>query len=908
MAVAAGAYPCTQSMSYTVPHHYLQPLLAPYGVALVGATEREGALGRIVWHNLAQAKPRGPLYPVNPKHASLFGRTAYGRLADLPAKVDLAVLVTPARTVPQIVREAGAAGIRAAAVLTSGFAETGAAGRRLQDELLQAAREAGVRVLGPNCIGLMRPEAGLNATFARGNALAGRLALVSQSGAICGAILDWATRAGIGFSSMVSLGGAADIDFGEVLDYLVGDPATEAILMYVEGVHDARRFVSAVRAASRVKPVIALKVGRYPTGSRAASSHTGALVGSDAVFDAALRRGGAVRVRTYTQLFAAARALASRLRPAGERLAIVTNGGGPGVVAADSAAENGVPLAQLLPETILSLDEKLPPQWSHGNPIDIIGDAPPERFAAAAGAALADAGVDALLVMYSPVAVTAPEDAARAVSQVCRETRKPVLAAWLGDLNPSESRRHLDDAGIPNFYTPENAVEAFSFLAAYRRNRAQLMEVPAAVLGGSEEQAPDLQTAVAIRDAALAEGRTLLTELESRMLLTAFRVPVPRSEVVTSRGEALAVARDIGFPVALKIHSRDITHKSDVGGVRLNLQNGAMVASAFDDMMRHVRELRPQARIDGAVVQPMLRFPHAREVLVGVASDPVFGPVLSFGAGGVAVEAVRDTAVALPPLNVALAHELMSRTRVHRLLGAYRDVPAADLAALAALIAAVSRMVSVLPWLKEMDLNPVLAHPGGAVVADARVALEPAQPAHAAPRYPHMAIHPYPAELEEELALADGTRLRLRPMRPEDVERERRFFDSLSERSRYQRFMQHLPKLPPQMLIRFTQLDYDRELALVAEKDDGFLAVGRYAPNADGETAEFALVVADAWQGKGIGRRVLERLCTAARAAGYKALYGHILEANHDMLDLARRLGFTDQSRGGAEVTVVRRL
>ena len=893
-------------MSYLLPRHYLQPLLAPNGVALVGATEREGALGRIVYRNLLDASPNGPLYAVNPKHATILGRKGYARLADLPQKVDLAVVVTPARTVPQIVREAGAAGVRAAVVLTSGFGETGAADKKLQHELVEAARAGGVRVLGPNCLGLMRTDIGLNATFARGNALAGGLALVSQSGAICGAILDWATRSGIGFSSVVSLGAAADIDFGEILDYLVADTATDAILMYVEGVHEARRFVSAVRAASRVKPVIALKVGRYLSGSRAASSHTGALVGADPVFEAALRRAGAVRVKTYTQLFAAARALASRLLPQGERLAIVTNGGGPGVVAADSAAENGVALATLSEATLAELDGKLPAQWSHGNPLDIIGDAPPERFALATAAALADPGVDAVLVMYSPVAVTEPEAAARAVSHVSRDRKKPLFAAWLGDINPNESRRHLDDAGIPNFYTPENAVEAFSFLCAHRRNRAQLMEVPAALAGEPEEPLPDLDMAVAIRDTALAEGRTMLTEIESRVLLGAFRVPVPRSDLVRSRDEAVASAAEIGFPAVLKIHSPDISHKSDVGGVRLNLQSADMVASAFDDMMRHVRALRPQARIEGAVVQPMLRFAHSREVLVGVATDAVFGPVISFGAGGVSVEAVRDTAVALPPLNAPLALELMSHTRVYRLLRAYRDVPAADLAALAALIAAVSRMASLLPWLKEMDLNPVLAHPAGAVVADARVAIDPAQPARAAPRYPHMAIHPYPLELEEDLELRDGTRLRLRPMRPEDVEREQRFFDSLSEQSRYQRFMQYMPKLPAHMLARFTQLDYDRELALVAVKDASFLGVGRYAPNPDGETAEFALVVADAWQGKGLGRRLLERLCRTARDAGYKALYGHILEANHDMLDLARRLGFTQQSQDGSEVTVVR--
>jgi acetyltransferase len=896
--------------------HYLQPLLAPRGVALVGATEREGALGSIVWRNLESARAEGPLsmargslFAVNPKHRELFGRPAYARLKALPQPVDLAVIVTPARTVAGIVRDAGAAGIRAAVVLSSGFGEAGAAGLALQDEMLAAAREARVRLLGPNCLGVMRTDVGLNATFARTYARPGRLALLSQSGAICGAILDWAATAELGFSSVISLGGAADVDFGECLDFLVADERTDAILMYVEGIHDARRFMSALRAAARVKPVIALKVGRYASGSKAASSHTGALVGSDAVFDAALRRAGTVRVKTYTQLFAAARALASPVFPRGERLAIVTNGGGPGVMAADSAAENGVPLAALSEATLRELDQSLPPQWSRGNPIDIIGDAPAERFAAATAAALADPGVDAVLVLYSPVAVTEPQAAARAVAEAARDRKKPVLAAWLGDINPTASRHYLDEQGIPNFYTPENAVEAFSFLSSYRRNQAQLIEVPAALARRGEEPAPDFAATLAIRDKALAEGRTTLSEHEAKALLAAFGLPVPASSVARTKAEAVAAADAIGYPTVLKILSPDITHKSDVGGVRLALQNADMVASAFDDMMRHVRALRPQARIDGALVQPMLRFAHSREVLVGVATDAVFGPVISFGSGGVAVEAVRDTAVALPPLNRVLAGELMARTRVHRLLGAYRDVPGADLDALGAILVGVSRMVCVLPWIREMDLNPVLAHAAGAVIADARVAIDPARPERPLRHYPHMAIHPYPVELEEELALRDGRRLKLRPMRPEDAELERAFVDSLSERSKYQRFMQALPRLSPQMLARFTQLDYDRELALVALHEGRFVAVGRYAPNADGETGEFALVVADDWQGKGIGRALLERLCEQAKRAGYRALYGHILQANHDMLGLAHHLGFRDVGRGeGGEVTVVREL
>lgn len=893
--------------------HYLQPLLAPSSVALVGASERPGSLGSIVLRNLSagiDSSRLRELYAVNPKHRAIGGRPAYPRLTKLPQAPDLAVIATPARTVPQIIEDAGAAGVKAAVVLTSGFGEADADGKKLQEQMLAAARRGGVRVLGPNCLGLMRTDCGLNATFARTAAHPGKLALVSQSGAICGAILDWAWSSRVGFSSVVSLGGAADIDFGEVLDFLVSDQATDAILLYVEGIRDARRYLSALRAAARVKPVVALKVGRYASGSKAASSHTGALVGSDAVFEAALRRSGTVRVRTYTQLFAAALGLASSRVAQGERLAIVTNGGGPGVIAADSAAENGVPLASLSPETILLLNQKMPVQWSHGNPIDIIGDAPPERFRDATAAALADAGVDAVLAMYSPVAVTAPEAAARAVVEAAKKSAKPVLAAWLGDINPNESRRYLEAQGIPNFYTPENAVEAFSFVGAYRRNQAQLREVPPASSDSQSGVAADLRAVNEIRDKVISENRKLLSEHEAKALLAAFGLPVPRGIVAASREAAIAAAREIGFPVVLKVQSPDIAHKSDVGGVRLNLVDEEMTGFAFNQIVSAAASVQPGARIEGVIVQPMLRYPHQREVLAGVATDAVFGPVISFGAGGVSVEAVRDTAIALPPLNAALARELMSRTRVYRLLSGYRDVPPADLEALAALLCGISRMVCALAWLKEMDLNPVLAHPGGAVIADARIVIDPGrvEPAHGGPRYSHMAIHPYPAELEGEIVLRDGTRATLRPMRPEDVELVKQFFGGLSERSRYQRFMQSLKALPPQMLARFTQLDYDRELALVVLHDNKFIAVGRYAPNADGESAEFALVVADAWQAKGIGRILLERLREEARKAGYKELYGYIMQANHEMLDLAQRLGFTKESQEGADVTVVSHL
>ena len=890
--------------------HYLTPLLAPRSVALVGASDRPGSLGCIVFENLMNGGFRGAVHPINPKRQTVLGRRCHPSIASLDEPPELVVVVTPAATVPGVLDEAGKAGTKNALVLTSGFSEAGEAGKALLRQAMEIAHKHRMRLIGPNCLGLMRPAIGLNATFARGFARPGKLGLISQSGAICTAILDWAHGAEVGFSSVISLGSAADVDFGELLDYLAADPQTEAILMYIEGIREARRFLSALRAAARSKPVIALKVGRFAAGTKAVSSHTAALVGSDEVFDTALTRSGTVRVKTYTQLFAAARVLANPRRVRGERLAIITNGGGPGVMAADSAAENQVTLATLAPETLAALDKVLPPQWSHGNPVDILGDAPTERFGAAVEKVLADDNVDAALVMYCPVAVTSPEDAARGVAQAAAGQEKPVLAAWLGDIRPSESRSVLEAAQVPDFYTPENAVEAFSFLAAYRRNQKHLLQVPGALAAkGSDEPEPDLVAAETIRARAVAEGRQQLTEDEAKALLTAFGVPVPGAILASTAEQAVAAAQKIGYPAVMKIRSRDIVHKTDVGGVRLNLLDAEMVKGAFNAMMAQAKAMRPDAHIDGVVVQPMLRFAHAREVLVGVSTDPVFGPVITFGSGGVSVEAVRDTAVALPPLNSVLAADLMQRTRVHRLLRGYRDVPPVDLAALANLLQGISRMVCALPWLKEMDLNPVLAHPGGAVAADARATIDAAAPARVS-RYAHMAIHPYPRELEETITLRDGTRSELRPILPEDAEREQRFFGTLSERSRYLRFQHHLPRLSPTMLERFTQLDYDRELALVVldPKDGEFIGVGRYAPNPDGTSAEFALTISDAWQGRGLGSALLSRLCLRAKEAGYTALVGYVLAENREMLDLAAHLGFQQRGHEGDAAVVVRDL
>jgi acetyltransferase len=886
--------------------HYLSPLLAPTSIAVVGASERADSLGRMVFANLLAAPFKGPLFAVNPKHDKVLGERCYAQLSKLPSTPEAIVITTPAPTVANILDEAGTAGVRAAIILTAGFAEIGELGQERARMVASVAAHHGIRLLGPNCIGIMRPELGLNATFANTNGRAGSLALVSQSGAVCTAILDWAASTEIGFSSVVSLGGALDVDFGEVLDFLVNDALTKSILLYVEGVRDARGFLSALRAAARVKPVVVLKAGRYREGRQAASSHTGALAGNDQVFDAALARSGAVRVRSSLQLFAAARLLADpRVARAlhGERLAIITNGGGPAVVAADAAAEADLGLAQLSPETITALDAVLPAHWSHANPVDLIGDATPERFATAIKCVAADKNVDALLVLFCPQAVTKPEAVASAVIPLMQETlanlSKPVFTAWLGGASLGVARELFERSGVPNFLTPENAVDAFSYLARFRHHQRWLLEsVPAANVFSLADAQRAINTSQKIREAALRDKRTLLTEDEAKALLVAFGLPVVQGVIAKTRESAQEAAKAAGYPVVMKIHSPDITHKSDVGGVRLNLANARQVGSAFDEMIEQVSEAKPGAKIIGVNIQPMIKFAHAREVLIGVSRDLVFGPVIAFGTGGVAVEVVSDTALALPPLNKALAENLIRATRMHNLLAGYRNVPSADLSVLCDIIERVSTMVSLLPWLREMDLNPVLAHPQGAMVLDARVVIDDYSPVTDA-RYHHMAIYPYPIELERGITLKDGAALRMRAIRPDDAARERALVAAMSDTSRYYRFQHPVSALSDDMIARFTQLDYGREMALVAlTEDEVFVGVARYYPNPDHESVEFAVAIADKWQSRGLGIQLMRALIACAKDAGYQRMEGSVLHGNLGMLKLAAAIGFHVEPSG----------
>jgi len=690
---------------------------------------------------------------------------------------------------------------------------------------------------------------------------------------------------------VISTGASADLDFGEILDYLAHDTQTRGILLYIEGIRDARRFMSALRATTRFKPVIMVKVGRHEAGSKAVQSHTGALVGSDAVFDALVRRAGVVRVNTILQLFAAARALSSHIRPSGNRLAIVTNGGGPGVMATDLAVDLGVRMAGLSPAALAALDGALPANWSRGNPLDIIGDAAAGRYRAAVDACLADDNVDGVLVMLTPQAMTRPTEVAEAVGVAAQTSHKPGLTCWMGEAQVHAGRRLFKQAGIPYFTTPEPAVEVFSFLSAFYENQRQLMQTPGPL---SQQTEPDVEGARLIVESALAQGRHLLNEVESKALLAAFRIPIASALIARSPMEAMLMAQQIGFPVVLKINSPDITHKSDVNGVRLGVSSGQAVRSAFGEMLADVQRLRPDATLDGIVVEPMVKRAHAREVLLGMTSDPVLGPVIVFGAGGVDVEALQDRAVALPPLNRYLAHDLIGRTRVATLLGAFRNRPPADMDALENILLRLSEMVCELPWLAELDINPLLVDDRGALALDARIVIAPRVPT--ADRYSHMAIHPYPVHLVTHWQLPSGHDVVIRPIRPEDAELTQDFVRSLSEETRYFRFMDAVSELSPAMLARLTQIDYTREMALLALTEiDGReveLGVARYAINPDAESCEFALVVDDAWQKQGIGHKLMDVLMDVARSVGLKTMEGEVLKANHPMLKLVEALGF----------------
>lgn len=872
--------------------HYLHTLFEPESIAIVGASETPNSIGVTLVRNMLDSGYKGKLFFVNPKHPTVFGQKSYAAVDTIPQRLDIAVICTPAATVPDIVDACGRAGCKNVIIIAGGFAEAGPRGAALERATLENARRHGMRLLGPNCLGIMRPGSQINLTFGHGFAHAGTIGLISQSGALCTAILDWALPNKVGFSNVVSLGAESDVDFGEVLDYMVSDPRTENIFLYIEGIKNARRFMSALRAAARCKPVLLIKVGKHPAGEKAALSHTGALVGADDVFDAALRRAGVVRLANVGQMYAAASALFSHFRPRGKRLAIITNGGGPGVMAADHAADIGIPLAQLDPATFTRLNELLPATWSKSNPIDILGDADPTRYGLALQACIDDDHVDGVLVILTPQAMTDPTQAARTVIEIARQSDKPMVTCWMGEEQVGEARKLFQGAAIPTFRTPEPAVDLFSHISNYYRNRQLLMQTPPSI---SEQAPPRLESARLVIETALMEGRKVLNEMESKAVLAAFRIPIAQTVVARSASEAMVLAEELGLPVVMKVDSPQIVHKTDSGGVRLNLNSLAAVRDAWLEIMDEVKKNRPDAQISGIAIEPMIQKPNGRELVVGMMRDKIFGPTIVFGPGGTSVEAYSsDRAVALPPLNSVLVADMLASTRTTARLGEFRNMPPVNMDAIESVLLRVSSMVCELPWISEMDINPLIVDEHGAVAVDARITIE--NTPITAGRYDHMAIHPYPSQLKSSFQAKDGTQVTIRPIKPEDVRMEQEFVKALSPEARYMRFMNTIREVSPAQLVRLTQIDYDREMAFVAIIDadgaDKEIGVVRYATNPDGESCEFAIVVADDWQGKGLARRLMGILIDTARSNGLRYMHGDFLAENSRMLAFVSSLGF----------------
>jgi acetyltransferase len=867
----------------------LNHLLAPQSVALIGASTRPNSVGATVARNLLAGGLPGPVWLVNPKHPEIAGVRCYPSIAALPEAPDLAVICTPPTTVVGLLEELGQRGTHAAVVITAGP-------RELDDAIFAAAQRYDMRLLGPNCLGVIVPGAGLDASFAHTSALKGDLALVSQSGAIVTAVLDWAKARGIGFSHLVSLGNMIDVDVDDLLDHLATDAKVRAILLYLEGIRDARSFMSAARAAARVKPVIILKAGRHPEGARAAASHTGAMAGSDAVYDEAFERAGVVRVADLGDLFEAAGVLSRIGRISGERLAILTNGGGAGVLAVDRVRDLGGVLADVSPATVASLDRVLPAGWSKANPLDIMGDAGPERYSAAYRALLADRSVDAILALNCPTAVASSTDAAMAIATAYREAKvrglaKPTVSAWLGAAAAAPGRRVLEEAGVPSFETPAAAVDAFMHLVAYQRSQVALLRMPSDAPAG---QPSDRATAARVIAGALADGRALLSEAESKAVLAAYGIPVAATRIakspqgVANRAAEVIAEGGAGTRVVVKIWSRDIAHKSDVGGVRLGLLDPEEARAAAEAMLRNVASVKPEAHIEGFMVQQMISRPRAHELIVGLAGDATFGPIVLFGAGGTGVEVINDKALALPPLDRPLALALMRRTRINRLLAGYRARPPADVNAVADVLVRIGDLAADFPEVGELDINPLLADENGVIALDARILVR------AAPANRHrLAIRPYPASLTSSVTLTSGLNVLMRPVRPEDERLALEFYAKLDPEDIRMRMLTPMKEPSHAFIARLTQIDYAREMAFVALDDaKALLGVSRLNGNADGDRAEFAVMVRSDLKGHGLGWQLMQKLLAYARSEGMKVVEGHVLAENTTMLKMCRELGF----------------
>ena len=895
-------------------------MLSPRSIALVGATETERSVGRTVLENLQSGGYKGTIYPINPKREKVLGLKAFPNIAAVPDRIDLAVIVTPAGTVPGLVRECGVAAVPSAVIISAGFKETGSAGLELERQVLSEARRHKMRILGPNCLGVMRPYGGFNATFAAGMARPGSVGFLSQSGALCTAILDWSFRENVGFSAFVSLGSMLDVGWGDLIYYLGDDPHTKSIVIYMESIGDARAFLSAAREVALTKPIIVIKVGRTEAAAKAAASHTGSLTGSDEVLLAAFRRVGVLRVETIGELFDMAEVLGKQPRPGGPRLAIVTNAGGPGALATDMLITSGGSLAELSPTAFNCLNELLPGPWSHGNPIDVLGDAGPDRYGKAVEIAANDPDNDGLLVILTPQAMTDALGTAMEIKKLPIPPGKPILASWMGAQAVDTGEELLNQANIPTFKYPDRAARAFAYMWRYTHNLRALYETPT-VSPDSERCDARCKTVNSIIQSVRESGRTLLTEFESKKILAAYEIPTVETHIAESEEEAVKRAAKIGYPVVLKLHSDTITHKTDVGGVQLNLSNASAVRRAFRSIESSVARLTaskssraksnrarkssrstlhaPSSPFLGVTVQPMVKL-DGYELILGCSPDPQFGPVLLFGAGGQLVEVFKDRALGLPPLNGTLARRLMERTRIYEALKGVRGRKPVDLGALEQLLVRFSQLILEQPWISEIDINPLLASSEGLMALDARIVVYGKGVSEN--ELPKPAIRPYPAQYVKPWRLPNGTPVTLRPIRPEDEPLMVKFHQTLSEQSIYYRYFTALKltqRIAHERLTRICFNDYDREIALVVDhkkKEAGeheILGVGRLSKVHGANEAEFALLVSDQWHKMGIGTELLKLLVEIGRNEKLDRITGSVLFENRAMVHVCKKVGFT---------------
>ncbi len=891
----------------------LENLFSPHRVAVVGAGREPSQLGHIVLRNLVDAGFDGVVYPINPGRESVSGIQAYPSIADTPAKPDLAIVCTPAASVPDVVSACGERGVPAIEVLSAGFREAGAEGSQLEQRVREElARYEGMRLLGPNCLGLIVPRLRLNASFAKTMPIDGHIAFVSQSGALATSVIDWAAAQQIGFSQVVSIGNMVDVDLGDLIDFLAQDAHTRAIFLYIETVTQPRKFMSAARAFSRTKPIIVYKAGRFAASAQAAVSHTGAMVGEDAVYDAALRRAGAVRVGRIEDVFAAVELLA-RERPIHlSRLAVVTNAGGPGVMAADALLARDGELAELQPATLKALDEVLPEAWSHGNPVDVLGDAPAKRYGEAVKTVLADDDVDAVLTILTPQAMTDASATADAVLAARQGSPKPVLAAWMGGQSVREGRQRLGAGGVAAYDYPEQAIGALMDLVSYGRNLETLHETPRSIPVGF---AIDRQRAKELMTAVLAEGTGVLSETSSKALLDAYEIPFTKPLPALSADDAVVAAEQMGYPVVLKVRSPDVTHKTDVGGVELRLADAAAVRAAFDRIVASVRERRPEAEIQGVTVQPMVRTSGGYELVLGARKDPIFGAVILLGAGGVATEVLRDQALELPPLNERLALGMLQSLRIWPLLDGHRGRRAIDLDALLQVVMRFSYLVADYPELSEIEINPLLVSADGAIALDARAVVDQSLVGREMLPFSHLAIRPYPEEYTREAKTSGGLNVTLRPIRPEDEPAWHEMLDVSSDETISQRFSS-MVRHTHEFATRFCFIDYDRELAIVAEveSEDGsrkLAGIGRLVADAARLRAEYAVLVADPWQRRGLGDLLTSYCVETAPSWGHswgiRSVCAETGIGNANMIAVFQKQGFKLTRRANEGIVFVER-